>query len=192
MLWSIDDIIPLLLQSTSEATAGTLSGRGSYSHGVLRWRGRDFLKSNYQLAGKSMCFTKSIFYHHSDNINMLVCHEVSLPKVPKFRSDQSLVSWTFRQDAKYMNEGDYVTLVQSGSQSIWREESTHHIQVRKVQCWCRTCWSTPVSPLITREKFWWRIQACYYSTVSCYDYIRVILLWRTLLCRSCSSCWIYL
>ncbi|KAF6995363.1 hypothetical protein CFC21_011877 [Triticum aestivum] len=37
-------------------------------------------------------------------------------------------------DAKYMNEGDYVTLVQSGSQSIWREESTHHIQVRKVQC----------------------------------------------------------
>lgn len=37
-------------------------------------------------------------------------------------------------DAKYMNEGDYVTLVQSGSQSIWRDESTHHIQVRKVQC----------------------------------------------------------
>ncbi|CAM0956118.1 unnamed protein product [Alopecurus aequalis] len=36
-------------------------------------------------------------------------------------------------DAKYMSEGDYVTLVQSGSQSIWREESTHHIQVRKVQ-----------------------------------------------------------
>ena len=37
-------------------------------------------------------------------------------------------------DAKYMNEWDYVTLVQSGSQSIWRDESTHHIQVRKVQC----------------------------------------------------------
>jgi len=37
-------------------------------------------------------------------------------------------------DAKYMSEGDYVTLVQSGSQSIWRDESTHHIQVRKVQC----------------------------------------------------------
>lgn len=37
-------------------------------------------------------------------------------------------------DAKYMNEGDYVTLVQSGSKSIWRDESTHHIQVRKVQC----------------------------------------------------------
>uniref|UniRef100_A0ACD5TI63 Uncharacterized protein n=2 Tax=Avena sativa TaxID=4498 RepID=A0ACD5TI63_AVESA len=36
-------------------------------------------------------------------------------------------------DGKYMSEGDYVTLVQSGSQSIWREESTHHIQVRKAQ-----------------------------------------------------------
>ncbi|XP_042020653.1 pyruvate kinase isozyme G, chloroplastic-like isoform X1 [Salvia splendens] len=30
-------------------------------------------------------------------------------------------------------EGQYVTLVQSGAQPIWRRESTHHIQVRKVQ-----------------------------------------------------------
>ncbi|XVE57484.1 hypothetical protein DITRI_Ditri04bG0094500 [Diplodiscus trichospermus] len=29
--------------------------------------------------------------------------------------------------------GEHVTLVQSGAQPIWREESTHHIQVRKVQ-----------------------------------------------------------
>ncbi|KAK7855216.1 pyruvate kinase isozyme g [Quercus suber] len=29
--------------------------------------------------------------------------------------------------------GECVTLVQSGAQPIWREESTHHIQVRKVQ-----------------------------------------------------------
>ncbi|XP_062205715.1 pyruvate kinase isozyme G, chloroplastic-like [Phragmites australis] len=35
--------------------------------------------------------------------------------------------------AQYVKEGDYVTLVQSGVTSIWREESTHHIQVRKVQ-----------------------------------------------------------
>ncbi|KAL5231922.1 hypothetical protein ABZP36_030698 [Zizania latifolia] len=35
--------------------------------------------------------------------------------------------------AQYVEEGDYVTLVQSGVKSIWREESTHHIQVRKVQ-----------------------------------------------------------
>ncbi|GAB2296481.1 hypothetical protein Dimus_030596 [Dionaea muscipula] len=29
--------------------------------------------------------------------------------------------------------GEHVTLVQSGAQPIWRQESTHHIQVRKVQ-----------------------------------------------------------
>uniref|UniRef100_A0A5B6ZCL7 Pyruvate kinase n=1 Tax=Davidia involucrata TaxID=16924 RepID=A0A5B6ZCL7_DAVIN len=32
-----------------------------------------------------------------------------------------------------LKEGEYVTLVQSGAQPIWRQESTHHIQVRKVQ-----------------------------------------------------------
>ncbi|XP_034708407.1 pyruvate kinase isozyme G, chloroplastic [Vitis riparia] len=32
-----------------------------------------------------------------------------------------------------MKEGEHVTLVQSGAQPIWRVESTHHIQVRKVQ-----------------------------------------------------------
>lgn len=30
-------------------------------------------------------------------------------------------------------EGQFLTLVQSGAQPIWRRESTHHIQVRKVQ-----------------------------------------------------------
>ncbi|KAF8728171.1 hypothetical protein HU200_018755 [Digitaria exilis] len=35
--------------------------------------------------------------------------------------------------SQYVKKGDYVTLVQSGVTSIWREESTHHIQVRKVQ-----------------------------------------------------------
>ncbi|XP_052170172.1 pyruvate kinase isozyme G, chloroplastic isoform X2 [Diospyros lotus] len=30
-------------------------------------------------------------------------------------------------------EGEYITIVQSGAQPIWRKESTHHIQVRKVQ-----------------------------------------------------------
>lgn len=34
---------------------------------------------------------------------------------------------------KLLKEGQHVTLVQSGAQPIWREESTHHIQVRKVQ-----------------------------------------------------------
>lgn len=31
-----------------------------------------------------------------------------------------------------LNKGEYVALVQSGKHSIWRKESTHHIQVRKV------------------------------------------------------------
>lgn len=33
----------------------------------------------------------------------------------------------------HLKEGEHVTLVQSGAQPIWRQESTHHIQVRKVQ-----------------------------------------------------------
>ncbi|XP_021908166.1 pyruvate kinase isozyme G, chloroplastic isoform X2 [Carica papaya] len=37
------------------------------------------------------------------------------------------------RDKNLSNIGEYVTLVQSGAQPIWREESTHHIQVRKVQ-----------------------------------------------------------
>ncbi|KAF3449478.1 hypothetical protein FNV43_RR10206 [Rhamnella rubrinervis] len=36
-------------------------------------------------------------------------------------------------DKGLLKEGEHVTLVQSGAQPIWREESTHHIQVRKVQ-----------------------------------------------------------
>ncbi|KAL7596087.1 hypothetical protein Lser_V15G30453 [Lactuca serriola] len=36
-------------------------------------------------------------------------------------------------DKKLVKEGQYVTLVQSGAQPIWRQESTHHIQVRMVQ-----------------------------------------------------------
>ncbi|KAH7687327.1 Pyruvate kinase protein [Dioscorea alata] len=36
-------------------------------------------------------------------------------------------------DGKFLKQGDFVTLVQSGTHSIWRQESTHHIQVRKVQ-----------------------------------------------------------
>lgn len=36
-------------------------------------------------------------------------------------------------EGKFLKLGDFVTLVQSGTHSIWRQESTHHIQVRKVQ-----------------------------------------------------------
>ncbi|KAK6935017.1 Pyruvate kinase, C-terminal [Dillenia turbinata] len=31
-----------------------------------------------------------------------------------------------------VKEGEHVTIVQSGAQPIWRQESTHHIQVRKI------------------------------------------------------------
>lgn len=37
------------------------------------------------------------------------------------------------QSKGLVDEGQYVTLVQSGAQPIWREESTHHIQVRQVR-----------------------------------------------------------
>jgi hypothetical protein len=42
------------------------------------------------------------------------------------------------QKAQYVKKGDYVTLVQSGVTSIWREESTHNIQVRRAQVWCES------------------------------------------------------
>ncbi|XP_076928043.1 pyruvate kinase isozyme G, chloroplastic-like [Bidens hawaiensis] len=35
-------------------------------------------------------------------------------------------------DKSLVKEGQYITLVQSGAQPIWRQESTHHIQVRMV------------------------------------------------------------
>lgn len=37
------------------------------------------------------------------------------------------------QDEQLLKEGQHVTLVQSGAQPIWREESTHLIQVRKIK-----------------------------------------------------------
>ncbi|MCL7051072.1 hypothetical protein MKW94_024654 [Papaver nudicaule] len=37
------------------------------------------------------------------------------------------------KEKKLIEEGGHVTLVQSGMQPIWRRESQHHIQVRKVQ-----------------------------------------------------------
>ena len=37
------------------------------------------------------------------------------------------------QNKGHVVGGDNVTLVQSGAQPIWRKESTHHIQVRRIQ-----------------------------------------------------------
>ncbi|KZV34541.1 pyruvate kinase isozyme G, chloroplastic-like [Dorcoceras hygrometricum] len=65
---------------------------------------------------------------------LILYHGVT-PIYMKFTDD---VEETFSQALKLLLtkglviEGQYVTLVQSGAQPIWRRESTHHIQVRKV------------------------------------------------------------
>ncbi|PIN07764.1 Pyruvate kinase [Handroanthus impetiginosus] len=66
----------------------------------------------------------------------LILYHGVMPIYMKFTED---VEETFSQALKLLLskgmvvEGQYVTLVQSGAQPIWRRESTHHIQVRKVQ-----------------------------------------------------------
>lgn len=51
-----------------------------------------------------------------------------------FQVRRKLMFFPFNLQSKgLVIEGQYVTLVQSGAQPIWRRESTHHIQVRKVQ-----------------------------------------------------------
>lgn len=65
----------------------------------------------------------------------LILYHGVMPIYMKFTDD---VEETFSQALKLLLtkglviEGQYVTLVQSGAQPIWRRESTHHIQVRKV------------------------------------------------------------
>ncbi|XP_051129407.1 pyruvate kinase isozyme G, chloroplastic isoform X2 [Andrographis paniculata] len=66
----------------------------------------------------------------------LILYHGVMPIYMEFTDD---VEETFSQALKLLLnkglviEGQFVTLVQSGAQPIWRRESTHHIQVRKVQ-----------------------------------------------------------
>ncbi|KAK0590662.1 hypothetical protein LWI29_030090 [Acer saccharum] len=66
----------------------------------------------------------------------LVLYQGVMPIHMQFSDD---VEETFSRAIKLLmgknlvREGGHVTLVQSGAQPIWRRESTHHIQVRKVQ-----------------------------------------------------------
>lgn len=66
----------------------------------------------------------------------LVLYQGVMPIYMQFSDD---VEETFSRaikllmDKNLVTKGEYVTLVQSGAQPIWRQESTHHIQVRKVQ-----------------------------------------------------------
>ncbi|KAK4486522.1 hypothetical protein RD792_009205 [Penstemon davidsonii] len=66
----------------------------------------------------------------------LVLYHGVMPIYMDFTDD---VEETFSQALKLLlskgllTEGQYVTLVQSGAQPIWRRESSHHIQVREVK-----------------------------------------------------------
>ncbi|XP_031262191.1 pyruvate kinase isozyme G, chloroplastic isoform X1 [Pistacia vera] len=66
----------------------------------------------------------------------LALYQGVMPIYMKFSDD---AEETFSQaikllkDKDLLEEGRRITLVQSGAQPIWRRESTHHIQVRKVQ-----------------------------------------------------------
>ncbi|KAK3014189.1 hypothetical protein RJ639_008690 [Escallonia herrerae] len=66
----------------------------------------------------------------------LVLYHGVMPIYMEFSDD---VEETFSRALKLLlsnsllKEGEHVTLVQSGAQPIWRRESSHHIQVRKVE-----------------------------------------------------------
>ncbi|KAL3817936.1 hypothetical protein ACJIZ3_003841 [Penstemon smallii] len=66
----------------------------------------------------------------------LILYHGVMPIYMDFTDD---VEETFSQALKLLlskgllTEGQYVTLVQSGAQPIWRRESSHHIQVREVK-----------------------------------------------------------
>ncbi|MBA0616838.1 hypothetical protein Godav_026328 [Gossypium davidsonii] len=66
----------------------------------------------------------------------LALYQGVIPIYMQFSDD---VEETFSRALKLLmgknlvEEGEFITLVQSGAQPIWRRESTHHIQVRKVE-----------------------------------------------------------
>ncbi|KAK3183073.1 hypothetical protein Dsin_030359 [Dipteronia sinensis] len=66
----------------------------------------------------------------------LVLYQGVMPIHMKFSDDAEETFYRaikLLMDKNLVREGGHVTLVQSGAQPIWRRESTHHIQVRKVQ-----------------------------------------------------------
>jgi hypothetical protein len=86
-------------------------------------------------AGKLHCWSFCSF-HSSDNLNLvLLTLHISVSVVISFHFVLLTRGLNVEQKAQHVKKGDYVTLVQSGVTSIWREESTHHIQVRKVEGW---------------------------------------------------------
>uniref|UniRef100_A0A2N9I0W1 Pyruvate kinase n=1 Tax=Fagus sylvatica TaxID=28930 RepID=A0A2N9I0W1_FAGSY len=89
------------------------------------------LLSHYQPSSTIFAFT------NEERIKQrLVLYHGVMPIYMQFSND---AEETFSRAVKLLVDkgllkgGEHVTLVQSGAQPIWREESTHHIQVRKVQ-----------------------------------------------------------
>lgn len=89
------------------------------------------LLSHYRPSSTIFAFT------NSERLKQrLVLYHGVMPIFMKFSDDaEETFSRALRLllDKGLMKEGQYVTLVQSGAQPIWREESTHHIQVRRIQ-----------------------------------------------------------
>ncbi|MFQ6665747.1 hypothetical protein Gotur_032365 [Gossypium turneri] len=84
------------------------------------------------------CPSSSIFaFTNEERIKQrLVLYQGVIPIYMQFSDD---AEETFSRALKLLTgknlveEGEFITLVQSGAQPIWRRESTHHIQVRKVE-----------------------------------------------------------
>lgn len=82
------------------------------------------------------CSTIFAFTNEERIKQRLVLYHGVMPIYMQFSNDSEE---TFSRALKFLvakgmlKEGEHVTLVQSGAQPIWRQESTHHIQVRKVQ-----------------------------------------------------------
>ncbi|XP_062025996.1 pyruvate kinase isozyme G, chloroplastic [Rosa rugosa] len=82
------------------------------------------------------CSTIFAFTNEERIKQRLVLYHGVLPIYMQFSNDSEE---TFSRAIKllvvkgHLKEGEHVTLVQSGAQPIWRQESSHHIQVRKVE-----------------------------------------------------------
>ncbi|CAM8986518.1 unnamed protein product [Rhodiola kirilowii] len=89
------------------------------------------LLSHYRPSSMIFAFTDD------DKIKQrLVLYQGVMPITIEFSSDAEETftkALNILQSKGLIKEGQHVTIVQSGTQSIWRRDSTHHIEVRKVQ-----------------------------------------------------------
>ncbi|PIA32685.1 hypothetical protein AQUCO_04400109v1 [Aquilegia coerulea] len=86
------------------------------------------LLSHYQPSATIFAFT------NEERVKQrLVLYRGVVPIYMQFSDDaEETFSRAIKLLKSLLNEGEHVTLVQSGAQPIWRRNSTHHIQVRKV------------------------------------------------------------